>query len=872
MRYIRIHIRCAIIASILPCLSGFVLAGEERDAVKDLAFFESKIRPALTQYCFECHSIRSGKSKGHLRVDRLAALLKGGESGPAIVPGAPEKSLLVRAVQYTDENTQMPPKGKLPASVVEDLARWIKIGAPWPPEKSEPATASTPPSPAGGANYDKLRAEHWCWQPVKTGEPPAVQDNAWPRATIDRYILAGLEKNKLSPAPDAERRIFLRRLYFDLTGLPPTPEELAQFLTDKSSDAADKVIDRLLASPRFGERWGRHWMDVVRYADSVGSGANLTFDYAWRYRDYIVAAFNHDKPYDQFLREQIAGDLLPAANAAQSREQRIATAFLAMGQKELAEYDKEKLRWDIVDEQIDTVGQAFMGLTLGCARCHDHKFDPIPTSDYYALAGIFSSIDTLSEKPWEGVISGKIEMNLDPTPENDKKWADYEKAVQDAHSKAAMVRARMQELQTLEAQVAQKRAVHAPPAEIAAAETALQKKKSQNRPALDDLKKLESELARKKTDPAAKPEEVDRLTKELARLKALPEVSSAEMTRLENVLNSPHPDRLMTIRESKTPANAHIHVRGETQNLGAEIPRGVLTAVRLPGPKIVKGSGRLELAQWLTQPGHPLTARVMVNRVWSHLFGAGLVRSPDNFGIRGESPSHPELLDYLAAKFVSDGWSVKKLVREIVRSRAYGMNAAADTAALKLDPENRLLWRQNRRRLEAESIRDSMLFLSGALDETMGGSTMTYQGRLFIPESSRPLKVDPSLRRTLYVPVYRGALQLDILNVFNFAEPGMVTGRRASTQVPTQALFLMNSPFVMEQAEKIVQNIGGASPDQIVRALYIHILCREPDFTEQKRARDFVFAQHAESSSETQAAWMQLCQALLAGNEFLFVE
>jgi hypothetical protein len=869
MGYIRIHIRCEIITSILLSLSGFVLAGEERDSAKDQAFFESKIRPQLAQYCYECHSAKSGKSKGHLRVDNLSALLKGGESGPAIVPGAPEKSLLVRAIQYTDENTQMPPKGKLPPLVVEDLTRWVKMGAPWPAEKSESSTAAAPVS---GNNYDKLRAEHWCWQPVKAVEPPIVQDTTWSRDDIDRFVLAGLEKNKLPPAPDAERRILLRRLYFDLTGLPPTPEELAQFLSDESPSAADKVIDRLLASPRFGERWGRHWMDVVRYADSVGSGANITFDYAWRYRDYIIAAFNHDKPYDQFLREQIAGDLLPAANAAQSREQRIGTAFLAMGQKELAEYDKEKLRWDIIDEQIDTVGQAFMGLTMGCARCHDHKFDPIPTSDYYALAGIFSSIDTLSEKPWEGVISGEIEMNLDPTPENEKKWNEYEKAVQDARSKVVMVRTRLQELQTLEAQVAQKRAVNAPPAEIAAAEAALQKKKSQNRPVLDELKKMEADLARKKADPASKPDEIERLSKEFNRLKALPEVSTAEMTRLENVMNAPHPDRLMTVRESKTPANARIHIRGETQNLGAEVPRGVLTAVRTTAPKISKGSGRLELAQWLTQPNHPLTARVMVNRVWSHLFGAGLVRSPDNFGVRGETPTHPELLDYLATKFVSEGWSVKKLVREIVSSRAYRMSSIANAAALKLDPENRLLWRQNRRRLEAESIRDSMLFLSGALDETMGGSTMTSQGRLLIPESSRLLKYDPSLRRTVYVPVYRGILQLDILDVFNFAEPGMVTGRRSSTQVPTQALFLLNSPFVMEQAERIVQRIDNSSPEQILRALYLRILGREPDFAEQKRAHDFVHAQHDESSSRTHAAWAQFCHALMASNEFLFVD
>lgn len=404
-----------VAAFFAAALSSASFGGDAASAEKELAFFESRVRPVLIQHCYECHSVKAGKAKGHLRVDSRDALLSGGESGPSILPGDPAKSLFIRAVAYKDESTEMPPKGKLPQTVIDDLTRWVQMGAPWPKEEA-PVAAATAKSE--NLNYEKLRAEHWCWQPMKAVAPPTVADSAWPAGPIDTFVLAELEKNRLAPAPAADKRTLLRRLSYDLIGLPPTPEESTQFLDDTSPDAVEKLVDRLLASPHFGERWGRHWMDVVRYADSVGYGANITLDNAWRYRDYIIAAFNSDKPYDQFVREQIAGDLLPAATPEQSREQRIAAGFLAIGPKELAEYDKEKLRWDVIDEQIDTVGQAFMGMTLGCARCHDHKFDPIPTRDYYALAGIFASTDTLAGKAWEGPISDWIEELLIPSKEN----------------------------------------------------------------------------------------------------------------------------------------------------------------------------------------------------------------------------------------------------------------------------------------------------------------------------------------------------------------------------------------------------------------------------------------------------------------------
>jgi len=872
MRQAHIHTHISIVtleALIFFATLSFSSIGAEP---ADATFFENRIRPILVQHCYECHSVKAGKSKGQLLVDSRASLLKGGETGPAIVPGDPNKSLFIRAISYTDESTEMPPKGKLSQAIVNDLTTWVKNGVPWPAEDA-PQTALKKSEIRD--TYEKLRAEHWCWQPMKSVEPPSVRNRAWVRGAIDQFVLATLEKQQLSPAPAAEKHILLRRLNFDLIGLPPTAAETALFIKDETPDAYEKAVNRLLASPHFGERWGRHWMDVVRYADSVGFGANITFDNAWRYRDYIIASFNSDKPYDQFLHEQIAGDLLPASSPEQSQQQRIAAGFLALGAKELAEYDKEKLRWDVIDEQLDTMGLAFMGMTLGCARCHDHKFDPIPTQDYYALAGILSSTETLTGKAWEGPISEWVEDLLVPGKENEKSWSDYDKGVKNARGNLKSCRGRRQELENLESQLEEKRVAQAPATEIVAATAAYEKKRADFRLTPEALKALEVNLAQQKSDPATSAEEIKRLTAELSRQKSLPDVSDKELARLEaafhDACNRPHPVRILTVRDGKAPVNAKIRIRGDAHNLGAEVPRGFLSAV--PGtatPTVLNGSGRLELARWLTQPDHPLTARVITNRIWSHLFGTGLVRTVDNFGVRGEAPTHPELLDYLSLEFVRNGWSMKKLIREIVLSRAYQMKVLGDAPGRKVDPENRLLWRQNRRRLEAEAIRDAMLQISGNLDPSLGGNTLTYEGRLFVPDSYRSLKYDPLRRRTVYVPVYRGALPLDILEVFNLADPGMVTGRRASTQVPTQALYLMNSPFVLEQAAKLALNLCQTSPTERVRELYLRVLGRDPSTTETQRALVFIASADADSTGAN--AWTQLCQALLISNEALFID
>jgi hypothetical protein len=769
-----------------------VLLAQQADA----DFFEKKIRPVLADRCYSCHGVAAGKRKGGLLLDSRAAILKGGDSGPAAIEGDLQKSLLLRAVRYTEE-FKMPPKGKLPDPAIADLAEWVRRGLPWPEEAGTAATLSA----------TKAVEIPWSFRPIRKPEP------GW---TIDRFIDARLKDRGFHPAPPAERPELLRRVTFDLTGLPPTVEELDAFLADSSRGAFERVVDRLLASVHFGERWARHWMDVARYADSTGFGADYTLDDAWRYRDYLIDAFNRDKPYDEFVREQIAGDLLPSPVP-------VATGLLVIGPKELAEYDKEKLRMDVVDEQLNTIGQAFLGLTFGCARCHDHKFDPVTAADYHALAGILRSTRTIPPGNISGPISGWNIRLMNPTPENVKALADWK-------SQAAKARAKLVQLRDRKSSVAESRAL-----ERAIAATADEK----------ELRRLQDMLAKKKSVIPPTPEEENRL--------------KAEMVQ---ALMSPKPDQMVAVEDEKAPSDIRIHIRGDVHNLGASVPRGFLKAIPLGRPVDPKGSGRLELADWITHPDHPLPGRVWVNRIWHHLLGEGLVRTVDNFGARGEAPSHPELLDYLAGRLAETRGSLKQIVREIVLSDAYRRASRGGST----DPENRLLGRRDRRRLDAESLRDSMLAISGELDPARGGSTMTYTGRLFIPYESSLLPFDPWRRRAVYLPIYRGATLPDVLEVFDGAPPGMVTGRRASTTVPTQALFLLNSPFVLDRARAVAESLVRRSDlDDRGRLalLYRKLFSREPSDGEARRAREFLGGRDA---------WADLVQALFSSNEFLFLE
>ena len=751
-------------------------------SASDAEFFEKKIRPVLVERCYSCHSTPSGKRKGGLLLDSRDNILKGGDSGAAAVAGDPGKSLLLRAIMYSDD-LKMPPKGRLGGTIVDDLKEWIRRGLPWPASREIETSASA---------IERSRPLPWSFQPV---QKPS-------KTTIDAFVPA---------APQAERATLLRRVTVDLIGLPATVEELDAFLRDESPDAFEKVVARLLASPHFGERFARHWMDVVRYADSTGFGADYTLDEAWKYRDYLIDSFNQDKPYDVFVREQIAGDLLTPPVP-------IATGFLLIGPKELAEYDKEKLRMDVVDEQLNTIGQAFLGLTFGCARCHDHKFDPIPTADYYALAGILRSTRTIPPGNLSGPISAWNRRLLDPSPEQTKALADWKKEVERARTRLVQVRDR--------------------------------------KGAVAEARALERTLARLKADPTPDDEQIRRVESELTKKKNIVAPTTAEIERLEAELlrafQRPKPEEVLAVEDEKPPADLRIHIRGDVNNLGAVAPRGFLRAIPLEGspPVDPKSSGRLQLAEWITRPDHPLTARVIVNRLWQHLMGEGLVRTVDNFGLRGEPPSNPELLDYLATRLRKEHGSLKAVIREIVLSRTYRSSS------------------RTLRRLDAEVLRDSMLALSGELDRSRGGSTMTYTGRLFVPLESIALPVDPWRRRAVYLPIYRGTTPPDLLEAFDFAPPGMVTGRRASTSVPTQSLFLMNSPFVLDRAKAVARELlertdlddGGR-----VDLLYRKDFSRLPTPVERRRALQFVRGADLE-------AWADLAQALFASNEFLFVE
>ncbi len=746
-------------------LSALALAGlatpaasEPRKPVPDpLRLFEAKVRPLLVANCHRCHGPR--KSRGGLRLDSAAALARGGASGPVVVPGDPDKSPLIRAVRR-DGDLKMPPGKGLTVAQVADLTAWVRAGAPWPPE---PARAADPAATAKGA---------WAFRPVTDPPPPAVRNTAWPLSPIDRFILARLEEKGLTPAPPADKRTLLRRVTFDLTGLPPTPAEIDAFLADPSPAAYARVVDRLLASPHYGERWGRHWLDVVRYADTTANDANAVMRYAWRYRDYVVDAFNRDTPYDQFLIEQLAGDLLPpVADPKLTARRVVATGFLMVGPKALAETDKEQSRLDVVDDQIDVLGRAFLGLTLACARCHDHKFDPISAADYYGLAGIFRGTEVFADEN-----------------RNATMWLEWPLAV------------------------------------------------GRGRP----------------------------------------------------------PIMVMAPREGR-PVDLPVFRRGNRFTPGPVVRRHFphVLAGRNQPPLPTSGSGRLELARWVASRHNPLTARVMVNRLWQHHFGVGLVATADNFGARGDRPTHPELLDWLARRFIAGGWSVKAMHRLLVLSRAYQMRSTPDARAGRVDPDNRLLSHMPRRRLEAEAVRDALLAVSGRLDRRLGGgdaAAVLYREaevldakRGFAPnrlQTNHPF-YRTCRQRSLYLPVVRNALP-DVLALFDAADPNSVSAVRSDTTVPSQALFLLNNPLVRDQALDFADRLlaDARVPDEErLRRAHVRALGRPATPAELAEAADFLRRYQEQAGKEgrpaaeaRRAAWQSYCQLLFCLNEFLYLD
>lgn len=772
-------------ATLLPHIVSlfWLLAGLSVNAadmtVEQRSFFESKIRPVLVQQCYECHSQEAKKLGGKLLLDAPSEMIAGGESGPAMIPGKPDDSLIVQALRY--DGLEMPPTKRLPDQVVSDFITWVKMGAPDP-------RMDLPKSAKKAVTTDK--AAQWSYQPVTNPKAPLVRTKEWPRHAIDSFVLAKLEAKGISPTNDATPEMLIRRVYFDLIGLPPSAGEVSAFVSRHWS--FQQLVDELLESPHFGERWGRHWLDVARYAESNGNDGlsrNPSFPHAWRYRDYVIRAFNEDMSYDRFITEQIAGDLLSADSEAQRDRQLIATGFLAIGAKP-AKAMNDNFEMDVVADQIGVIGHGIMGLSVGCARCHDHKTDPIPTRDYYALAGIFKSTETL--------------------------WGAA------AHQGLTAPQTPLHELKT--------------PAKMSVrpeAEAIISKHKPHR--------------------PPAKP--------------AFKYAADAPLA--------------MGVREAKAMVDCKLNIDGESKKLGAPVPRGFLTACGAIDPAMkldAQQSGRLQLAQWLASKQHPQTARVMVNRVWQHLFGEGLVRTPDDFGMTGERPTHPELLDYLATSFMSEGWSIKRLIRNIVLSRTYQLSSQCDDKLRAADPENLLLARHNRRRLDAEAVRDAMLAAAGNLNPQPGHGSLIQHQNVLINEL--PPLHQPSTHRSVYLLMLRNSMPPE-LTPFNLPDAISVAGKRDTSTLATQSLYLLNNPFLAEQSKHFAKRLLEAPDDATARikTAYQHAFARSPTEAEIQRAHDFireadltlVSTQNDENKCLI-GAWAAFCQALLASNELRYVD
>lgn len=768
---------------------------------EDAAFFESKIRPVLVKHCYECHSTEAGKAKGGLKVDTREAIRTGGDSGPAVVPGDVKGSLILAAIGQVDPDLAMPPKGPaLSKTVVDDFSRWIREGAIDPRDVASP-------------HVEGKKAEmFWSHQkPVKQS------------ASIDDLIGAKLKEAGFEFSPEAAPSLLLRRLHFDLVGLPPTPDEAQAF----SMERWEETVDQLMESPRFGERWGRHWLDIARYAESNGRESNLTFPHAWRYRDYVIDAVNADVPYDRFLCEQIAGDLLPAKNAEERARLLIATGFLALGAKGLNEQNKAQFAADVADEQLDTVSRSVLATSVACARCHDHKSEPFSMEDYYGLVGIFKSTQTFYGN-----------------------WIDSEN-----NNRGQLIRLPEASDQVI----------------VAKALTA------------EKVARLKADLAKLNAEEKEQNEYMERskaegrdLSGEYHRLLANTLRIYWSRGGVEGALDAvdeqgkPLP-LCMGVKDAEVIADSPLFERGEIAHPGKAVKRGFPELLG-EGGKIREGqSGRLELAKWLSSPENPLTARVYVNRVWRHLFGAGLVRTVDDFGSSGERPSHPELLDHLAVRFMEGGWSLKRLIKELVMTRTYRQASGLGT---EMDPDNRLLSRANRRRLDAEVIRDSMLAVSGGLELSrrsgslvaeLDGQSVSLIG--FKPEV--PADLDGSVHRSIYLPVIRDHLP-DVLEQFDVANPSMVIGHRDVTNVPMQALYLLNGPFVLRQAEALAGRLVQARSGRLAQVELAFQLCfnRGPD-AEETRLADAFFEEGGEGDVTRLAAF---CQSLMSSAEFRIVD
>ncbi len=925
-------------------------------------FFEKKVRPLLLEHCIECHGAE--KHKGGLRLDHREGWQIGGDSGPALQPGHVDKSLILKAVSYADRDLKMPPKQKLDAAAVEVLTQWIAQGA------HDPRTLASVGKPKTGP--EAAATTHWAYQPIKAAPVPVVKDTAWPRNDIDRFILATLEKEGLRPAPDASTAVLQRRLAYDLTGLP-LPED-PQMASSES----------LLSTNAFAEHWAQHWLDASRFAESSGGGRTLPFKDAWRFRDYVIESIRNDVPLDRFITEQIAGDLLPFENAAQRRRQLTATGFLVLGPTNYEEQDKDLLRMDIVDEQLDVIGKSLLGMSISCARCHDHKFDPIPARDYYAMAGILRSTKVI-RNPKENVahwidaplpLEGEEEATLQQheaqlaaltkdldaaklalkklTPKREPKDGKARPiavdevpgvVVDDAQAKKVGVWKPSTRYPTFvgdgylhdenmgkgektltfmpnitkagryEVRFAYTSAVgraENTPVHILHADGEEDITVDQSiLPSIDGrfvslgqfrfesggqgyvMVSNEGTTGHVTADAVVfiPVEELNQLaTEEENDPGRDPKVAAAEQrvktldTQFKKLQKTgPKRPEAMVVAEHEDLGDSPIHIRGNIRNLGQVVPRGYIQAAfRGDAPAVPKDqSGRVQLAQWITSPQNKLTARVLANRVWMHLFGEGLVRSADNFGVTGEKPSHPDLLDHLALKLMSNGWSLKKLISYIIESRTYAVSSMVTGSGLQRDPDNRLLWRQNRKRLEAGQIRDTLLATAGTLDAAfMGpnvGNAKAVDGNDAAAGNLEYNYVYTDTRRSVYTPAFRNK-RLELFDAFDFNSNNQPIAKRNTSTVSPQALYLLNHEFVIIQSREAAKRLladKAVSDDPARLALaYQRTLGRAPSERESRMALDFVRASESEpdASSKAEENWSLLFQSLFACVDFRHVE
>ncbi len=955
--------KCSLAVWIFLALLTFARTPSECLHAKEddgIAFFESRIRPSLVEHCFECHSASAGEINGGLLLDSREAISNGGDSGPVIDLKDAGKSLLIQALRHQD--LKMPPKSKLPDAVIADFEKWIAMGAPDPRNES----ATKPKNEA----IDWLQAKQfWSFRRRESIVIPTVHSD-WSRTPIDLFVDDKRSRAGLEPNTESSRTTWLRRVFIDLNGVPPSPDEVDAFVQSLQSDAYEQVVDRLLASPRYGERWGRYWLDLARYADSNGADENHGYPVAWRYRDYVIESLNSDIRYDDFVIEQLAGDLLPAASEAEQGRLITATGFLVIGPKMLAEQDKPKLVADMVDEQLDTIGKVFLGLTLGCARCHDHKFDPILAKDYYALAGILHSTKSMEHLNFVSQWNERDlpDEMLSKTIRVHQERFDKIKAELDKKKRVYSDRAFEKQLTSF----------------LAAMSRSLPTDSSQGEPLIQEAEKWQQLLQR---DPVAPSREVDflRVWRRLASLEielfaeesatvwqeltsdekkgsswddklskhAYPhskqelmdtyalvlreiwaevrdaprndkgKITSSETAKLfmqffDGELFVYHPKIEETLADDEK--KGFVELQAATETLEKEIPslpramavtegpirfvavnvrgnhlqttgeplvpsiptvfRGESSNVELVGRE--KGSGRLELAKWIADKDHPLTARVMVNRIWQGHFVEGLITSASNFGVRGQSPSHPELLDWLANEFVRNDWSIKRLHRQIVLSSAYRMSSHSDQDSELIDPDNRMLWRQNRRRMEIEVLRDTLLSTGDVLNSSLGGAPRNATTAM-IKNLSGAENIGCN-RRTVYLDINRAAMS-DFLMTFDYVEPGVSVERRPATIVPHQSLYMMNNPLPLEIGKQLATRLHMEQSNDFARLEMATrtVFGRAPKTREIESIREFllnVSADSVQSCSKPSLAsmnsnledWVRVCRSLLLASEFLYVE